>query len=69
MLKLISKALWGATAPFLIVFGSPKSPLVRHFFCNAFVVCLGTISYGIYLCHYPISKALQKKRPKKGWPK
>lgn len=38
----------------LILFGSDNSQFFRWLFTNKIVVYLGTISYGIYLCHPPL---------------
>lgn len=44
----------------LILFGSSSSQLFRCIFTNKIVVYLGTISYGIYLCHLPLINILTR---------
>jgi peptidoglycan/LPS O-acetylase OafA/YrhL len=47
----------------LIVFGSEESRLIRFFFANPVMILLGTISYGVYLCHFPVIWMLQNGLP------
>ncbi len=39
---------------FLILFGSREKLFFKYLFTNKIALFLGTISYGIYLCHFPI---------------
>lgn len=42
----------------LVLFGSDNSQLFRWIFVNKIVIYLGSISYGIYLCHLPLLNML-----------
>ncbi|HWU63562.1 MAG TPA: acyltransferase [Ensifer sp.] len=53
--KYVFSSLLAFTA---IVFGSAESRLFRWFFENRAAQFLGMISYGLYLCHFPIIRML-----------
>lgn len=45
----------------LILFGSDRSQLFRWIFNNKMAIYLGSISYGIYLCHLPLLTLLVRQ--------
>lgn len=47
----------------MIVAGSSNSSLFNGLLANRFVVFVGTISYGVYLCHMPLINLLAKFSP------
>jgi peptidoglycan/LPS O-acetylase OafA/YrhL len=47
----------------LIVFGTPESSLFKKLLANRAVIVIGTVSYGIYLCHMPIIILIERLSP------
>lgn len=44
----------------MITYGSRNSSLFKYVFCNSLMQKIGTLSYGIYLCHIPVMTIMNR---------